>query len=199
MPVISTTVIFGEKPVARAPSISGWVTLDAAISPTAPQRSQIRNATELDVVVIVRAGEKRVAALDAMHEALLHQEIERAIDGDRRRPRDVLAPVPRSRHRRRADDATTSSASSTWRRIGVKRWPRCSQTVFRMRDRVRRAAGVIVTRFVKDGRRGLRHWRLSSHRSACAHPETADETRLARIMDRIVSGPTYAQILRCAT
>ena len=48
VPVISTTVIFGEKPVARAPSISGWVTLEAAISPTAPQRSQIRNATELD-------------------------------------------------------------------------------------------------------------------------------------------------------
>jgi hypothetical protein len=49
VPVISTTVIFGEKPLARAPSISGCVTVDAAISPTAPQRSQIRNATELDV------------------------------------------------------------------------------------------------------------------------------------------------------
>ncbi len=49
VPVISTTVIFGEKPLARAPSISGWVTEVAAISPTAPHRSQIRNATELEV------------------------------------------------------------------------------------------------------------------------------------------------------
>ena len=38
-------------------------------------------------VVVVGAGEIGVAALDAVHEAVLHQEVERAIDGDRRRPR----------------------------------------------------------------------------------------------------------------
>src|SRR5580698_3958145 len=39
------------------------------------------------LVMIMGAGEKRVAAFDAMDEAVLHQEIERTIDRDRRRPR----------------------------------------------------------------------------------------------------------------
>src|ERR1700740_767883 len=38
-------------------------------------------------VMVVGAGEIGIAALDAMDEAVLHQEIERAIDRDRRRPR----------------------------------------------------------------------------------------------------------------
>ena len=37
--------------------------------------------------MVMRAGEIRVAAFDAMDEAVLHQEIERAIHRDRRRPR----------------------------------------------------------------------------------------------------------------
>ena len=37
--------------------------------------------------MIVGAGEKRVAAFDAMDEAVFHQEVERAVDGDRRRSR----------------------------------------------------------------------------------------------------------------
>ena len=162
VPVISTTVIFGEKPLARAPSISGWVTLAAATSPTAPQRSQIRNATELDGIVIVRAGEKRVAALDAMHEPLFHQEIERAIDGDRRRTRDVLRQfldhiIGAERAMRRqqrlqhlAADRREALAALLAHRL-------------RMRDRIRGAAGVIVARFVKDvaGRAGA--LRLFSH------------------------------------
>src|SRR5262245_58220978 len=37
--------------------------------------------------VIVHAGDERVAAFDAMHEAVLAQEFERAIGGDRRRAR----------------------------------------------------------------------------------------------------------------
>ena len=38
-------------------------------------------------IMIVAAGEKRVAAFDAVDKAVLHQEVERAIDRDRRRPR----------------------------------------------------------------------------------------------------------------
>src|SRR5258708_3229907 len=38
-------------------------------------------------LVVMRAGQKRVAAFDAVHEAVFHQEIQRAIDRDRRRPR----------------------------------------------------------------------------------------------------------------
>src|SRR5262249_8210286 len=53
-------------------------------------------------VVIVRAGEKRVAALDPVREAVVEQERERAIDRDRRRPRglaphlvhDLVSPEP---------------------------------------------------------------------------------------------------------
>ena len=58
-----------------------------AASPTAPHFSQIRNTTGSPVCVIVHAGDECVAALDSVHEALLAQEIERAIDGNRRRPR----------------------------------------------------------------------------------------------------------------
>src|SRR6516162_3225794 len=36
--------------------------------------------------VVVHAGDERVAALDAMHKAVLTQELERPIGGDRRRP-----------------------------------------------------------------------------------------------------------------
>src|SRR4051812_33917759 len=38
-------------------------------------------------VMVVRTGEKGVAAFDAVDEAVFHQEIERAVDRDRRRPR----------------------------------------------------------------------------------------------------------------
>ncbi len=40
--------------------------------------------------MVVRAGEEGVAALDAVNEAILHQEIERAIDGNRCRARHRL-------------------------------------------------------------------------------------------------------------
>src|SRR2546421_9949859 len=39
--------------------------------------------------VIVDAGEKRVAALDPVHEALRGEEVERAVDRDRGRTRDA--------------------------------------------------------------------------------------------------------------
>ena len=39
------------------------------------------------LVMIVGAGEKRVAAFDAMDETIFHQEIKRTIDRDRRWPR----------------------------------------------------------------------------------------------------------------
>src|SRR6266404_2110667 len=41
-------------------------------------------------VMIMRAGEEGVAALDSVNEAVLHQKIERAVDRDRRRPRHRL-------------------------------------------------------------------------------------------------------------
>src|SRR6202162_793249 len=45
VPVISTTDNFGAKPVARAEALRLCATGAAGISPTEPQRSQIRNAT----------------------------------------------------------------------------------------------------------------------------------------------------------
>src|SRR5450759_3408148 len=45
MPVISTTDNFGAKPVARAAASRPCAIGTAGISPTEPQRSQIRNAT----------------------------------------------------------------------------------------------------------------------------------------------------------
>src|SRR6266481_8030369 len=45
VPVISTTESFGAKPVARAATFRLCATGAAGISPTEPQRSQIRNAT----------------------------------------------------------------------------------------------------------------------------------------------------------
>src|SRR5882757_7138254 len=45
VPVISTTESFGAKPVARAAALRLCATGTAGISPTEPQRSQIRNAT----------------------------------------------------------------------------------------------------------------------------------------------------------
>jgi hypothetical protein len=41
--------------------------------------------------VIVDAGDERVAALDAVNKSVLHQEVERAIDRDRRRTRAGFA------------------------------------------------------------------------------------------------------------
>src|SRR5438477_12547854 len=45
VPVISTTDSFGAKPVARAAALRPCATGTAGISPTEPQRSQIKNAT----------------------------------------------------------------------------------------------------------------------------------------------------------
>jgi hypothetical protein len=45
VPVISTTESFGEKPEARAAADRLCATGAAGISPTEPQRSQIKNAT----------------------------------------------------------------------------------------------------------------------------------------------------------
>jgi hypothetical protein len=45
VPVISTTESFGAKPEARTAAVKLCATGAAGISPTEPQRSQIRNAT----------------------------------------------------------------------------------------------------------------------------------------------------------
>ena len=45
VPVISTTESFGAKPEVRTAALRLCATAAAGISPTEPQRSQIRNAT----------------------------------------------------------------------------------------------------------------------------------------------------------
>ena len=49
---------------------------------------------EIVAAVIVHAGDERVAAFDAMHETVVAQKIERAIDRDRRRAA-FIAPSAR--------------------------------------------------------------------------------------------------------
>ena len=126
MPEISITGVFGVKPAAREAVLMVSATAAEAASPTAPHFSQIRNTTGSLAFVIVHAGDKRIAAFDAVHEALFAQEIERAIDRDRRRSRPA---------RRQPVDQLigaewrwlASSASSTLRRIGVSRSLRAVQ------------------------------------------------------------------------
>jgi len=74
---------FGAKPVARAAALRPCVTGMAGISPTEPQRSQIQKRHHRRGVMVMRTGEIGIAAFDAMDEAVLHQEIERAIHRDR--------------------------------------------------------------------------------------------------------------------
>ena len=85
--MISITGLFGVKPALFAAAFRLSATAAEGASPTAPHCSQIRNTTGASLGMIVDAGEERVAALDAMHEALRGEEIERAIDRDRRRAR----------------------------------------------------------------------------------------------------------------
>ncbi len=87
VPVISTTASFGAKPEARAAAARSCATGAAGIlaDRTAAVADQERH--QGCRVMVMRAGEIGVAALDAMHEPVRHQEIERAIDRDRRRPR----------------------------------------------------------------------------------------------------------------
>ena len=86
MPEISITGVLGVKPAVREAVLMVAATAALAASPTAPHCSQMRNTTGSPLRVIVHAGDEGVAAFDAVHEALLAQEVERAVDGDRRRP-----------------------------------------------------------------------------------------------------------------
>ena len=45
------------------------------------------------LVVIVGAGKKRIAAFDAVDKTVFHQEVERAVDRNRRRTRHVLGEM----------------------------------------------------------------------------------------------------------
>jgi len=96
-------------------------------------------------VVILYAGDEGVAAFDAVGEPLLAQEIERAIDGDRRRPRTAFAPAGRSTHRRRAAGGSPAAppARGGGSASGARRVPR---TALGMRDGVVGAALVVVIR-----------------------------------------------------
>ncbi|MGX1412582.1 hypothetical protein AB7M43_002674 [Bradyrhizobium elkanii] len=131
------------NPEARAAAVKLCATGAAGISPTEPQWSQIKNANHRGLVMVMRAGEEGVAALDAVDEAVLHQEVERAVDGNRCRPRhrlgqlvDHLIGAERAMARQQrlqhltADRGEFLAAART--------------NLFGMRHRVRGAAAVIV-------------------------------------------------------
>ena len=95
--------------------------------------------------MVMRAGEESIAALDPVDEAVLHQEIERAVDRDRRRPRhrlgefvDHLIGAERTMARQQRLQHLTPDRGE------FLRPPRAN--LFRMRDRFRSAAAVIVVR-----------------------------------------------------
>jgi len=74
MPVISTTAILGAKPVARAAALRPCATGTAGISPTEPQRSQIKNSHHRAASWSCAQARKALRAFDAMDEAVFHQE-----------------------------------------------------------------------------------------------------------------------------
>ena len=85
MPAISISGLLGENPAAREEALSA-----SAAAP--PGRFADRAAAladqkddEIVAAVIVHAGDESVAAFDAVDEPVLAQEIERAINRDRRR------------------------------------------------------------------------------------------------------------------
>jgi hypothetical protein len=90
-PQISITGLFGVKPAlfarrvdtVRRPRRRPLADCAAMLADQEHHRRIAR--------VIVDAGEERVAALDPVHEALGGEEIERAVDRDRRRPRPAGA------------------------------------------------------------------------------------------------------------
>ena len=91
MPVISITGAFGAKPAARVAAFSEFghrlrgrfADLAAALAD--------QEHHEIVGCVPMHAGDEGIAAFDAMRESVLDQEIERAIDRDRRMPRTVPA------------------------------------------------------------------------------------------------------------
>src|SRR6185437_14355176 len=101
--------------------------------------------------VIVHAGDEGVAALDAVHEALLAQEVERAVDRDRRRPAAVVGEAVdqvvgaerlvtgEQRLQHRPADRRQALVARLAERLGV-------------RDRVTGAAAVVMTGGREDRR-----------------------------------------------
>ena len=89
--MISITGVFGVKPAARDDALSASAT--AAAGRLADRAAAFADQEHDEIVagVIVHAGDEGVAALDAVHETVVAQKIERAIDRDRRRAR-VAAP-----------------------------------------------------------------------------------------------------------
>ena len=95
--------------------------------------------------MVVRAGEPGVAALDAVHEAVLHQKIQRAVDRDRGRPRhrfrqfvDHLIGAERAVAGQQRLQHLAADRGEFLRPLGAD--------LFGMRDRVRGAAAVIMVR-----------------------------------------------------
>ena len=93
--------------------------------------------------MIMRAGEERIAALDPVNEAVLHQKIQRAVDRDRRRARrrfgefvNHLVGAERTVAREQRLQHLTPDRGE------FLRPPRADH--FRMRHRFRGAAAVIV-------------------------------------------------------
>jgi hypothetical protein len=97
------------------------------------------------LVMIMRAGEERIAAFDTVDQAVLHQKIESAVDRDRRRPRhrfgefvDHLIGAERTVARQQRLQHLAPDRGE------FLRPPRAD--LFRMRHRVRGAEAVIVVR-----------------------------------------------------
>ena len=87
MPEISITGVFGVKPAARDAVLIGLG--DGGACRLAHRAAFLADQEHhrIAAAVLLHAGDEGVAAFDAVHEPLLAQKIERAIDGDRRRPR----------------------------------------------------------------------------------------------------------------
>ena len=101
-------------------------------------------------VMVMRAGQKRVAAFDAVDEAVFHQEIQRAVDRDRRRPRhrlgefvDHLIGAERTVAGQQRLQHLTPDRGEFLRPLGAD--------LLGMRDGVRGAAAVIVIGRGKGG------------------------------------------------
>src|SRR5690348_16445763 len=99
--------------------------------------------------MIVHARDESIAALDPMHETLLTQEIEGAIDGDRRRSPAVLGePVDQfiGAERLMAGEQGLQNTPAHRREA----LPACGAELLRMRDGIARATAVIVCRVRKN-------------------------------------------------
>jgi hypothetical protein len=110
---------------------------------------------EVAAGVIVDAGDEGVAALDAVHEAVVAQEVERAVDGDRRRARAGRGGAV---HDLVGAERLVALEQDLQHLAAQRRQPLRAPGAQRLGvgQRVGGAAAMVVARRVKDG---LRHRR----------------------------------------